>query len=210
VSATDAAGQVSTADQTEQLNSLILAALANALWQSAVAEPDYAGLPYPVAVPITPAMAGQAESAMGSSAPTVGSFTGGGAVAGSASGSVVSDVPTAGTTPDTGASTPAATNPTSGGEQVDFGPDPGIGLPTLETIPTAAQILAPILGLFSDLRTWAVPSHSSECPKPSFDLWGQTYTFTAQCDLLDQYGAEITAAFEVAFGLAAVLIVLTA
>jgi hypothetical protein len=31
-----------------------------------------------------------------------------------------------------------------------------------------------------------------------------------QCDLLDQYGSQITVAFEVGFAVAAVLIVLTA
>jgi hypothetical protein len=93
---------------------------------------------------------------------------------------------------------------------VNLGPDPGIGAPSLESIPTASQILAPILGLMSDLRAWAVPAHTSQCPEPTFDLWGTTYTISAQCELLEQYGTQITVAFEVAFAVAAVLIVLTA
>jgi hypothetical protein len=62
----------------------------------------------------------------------------------------------------------------------------------------------------ADVKAWAVPAHTSECPEPSFELWGQTYAFTTQCDLLDQYGSQITVAFEVGFAVAAVLIVLTA
>jgi hypothetical protein len=214
VSPQTAAQSLSTSDEAEVLNPVVAAGATNALWQRAAEQDGYDGIPYPVGNPVTPSMAGTAESDLGSSAPTVGGFASspagvGASSSGSGTGSVSSPIPTTGTTPQTGASTPAATTPGSGA-QVNLGPDPGIGAPGLETVPTAAQILAPVLGLLSDLREWVVPTHESICPEPSFVLWGQTYTISAQCDLLNQYGTQITVACEVAFAVAAVLIVLTA
>lgn len=200
---------VDAGDMGDPLNPQILAGLTNSLWQSAAADGEgYAGLPYPVNAPVTSGQAATVEGQLGTSAPTVGSAVSG---AGTLTG-VSTTAPFTGTGAGAGSgasSVPVATNPGSGA-QVNLGPDPGIGAPGLETPPTAAQILAPILGLMADLKRWAVPAHTSECPEPSFELWGQTYSFTAQCDLLAQYGTQITVAFEVGFAVAAVLIVLTA
>jgi hypothetical protein len=202
-----AAAGVASSDLADDLSSYLFADAANALWSQAATEEGYAGLPYPVNAPVTSGEAAGVEGQLGTSAPTVGSLTAG---AGTLTGA--GSMPFGVTTPasTSGASAvPVATDPGSGA-QVNLGPDPGIGSPSLETVPTAAQILAPILGLMADLKAWAVPAHTSECPEPSFELWGQTYAFTTQCDLLDQYGSQITVAFEVGFAVAAVLIVLTA
>jgi hypothetical protein len=199
---------VDPTDMSDELNPQILAATTDALWQAAAEQDGYAGLPFPVNAPPTSSQAGTVEDQLGSSAPTVGSAVSG---AGSLSGAS-STTPFATSVPaasNPASSVPVATNPGSGAE-VNLGPDPGIGSPALETTPTAAQILAPVLGLLPDLRSWVVPSHTSECPEPTFDLWGATYTFTEQCDLLNQYQSEIYGACVAAFTVAALLIVLTA
>lgn len=75
--------------------------------------------------------------------------------------------------------------PTAATPKVDLGPDPKIGAPSLETIPTGAQILAPLLGLFPDLRSYVVPSHTAECPKPSMDIFSRHYVMDAHCTVLE-------------------------
>jgi hypothetical protein len=205
-------------DLSEPLDPALLAALVGALWSQAAEDDNgYAGLPFPVNAPPTAGQAQDVETALGSGAPTVGSaVSGAGSLAGASStdpfsgtGSGTGTGTGTSTGTGTGTGTATATDPGSGA-QVNLGPDPGIGAPSLEAIPTASQILAPVLGLMSDLRAWAVPAHTSQCPEPTFDLWGNTYTISAQCDLLDEYGTQITVAFDVAFAVAAVLIVLTA
>lgn len=216
-SVSQAVAGVPADDLSKPLDPALLAALVAALWSQAAEDDDgYAGLPFPVNAPPTAGQAQDVETALGSGAPTVGSVaSGSGSLTGAGSGNPFSTgTGTAtgtgtGTSTGTGTGTTTATNPGSGA-QVNLGPDPGIGAPSLESIPTASQILAPILGLMSDLRAWAVPVHTSQCPEPTFDLWGTTYTISAQCELLEQYGTQITVAFEVAFAVAAVLIVLTA
>ncbi|MDH6146084.1 MULTISPECIES: hypothetical protein [Paraburkholderia] len=207
-------------DLSEPLNPALLAALVGALWSQAAEDDGYSGLPYPVNAPPTSGQAQDVETSLGGSAgaPSVGSVTSGSGTLTGANPSDPFSMPAGtttgtgtgtGTSTGTGTGTTTATDPGSGA-QVNLGPDPGIGAPSLESIPTAAQILAPLLGLMSDLKAWAVPAHTSQCPEPSFDLWGTTYTFTTQCDLLEQYGSGITIGFEVAFAVAAVLTVLTA
>ncbi|WP_147297952.1 hypothetical protein [Trinickia dinghuensis] len=203
-----AAAATPAADDPDVLNAQVLAATVNALWGQAAQGEGYAGLPFPVNAPATAGEASSVEDQLGTSAPTVGSAVSG---AGSLSGAS-SSAPFATSVPSTSnpaSSVPVATNPGSGAE-INLGPDPGIGAPGLEATPTAAQILAPILGLLPDLRSWAVPAHTSACPEPSFQLWGETYTFTSQCDLLEQNRDEIHGFFVAAFTVAALLVVLTA
>jgi hypothetical protein len=102
-----------------------------------------------------------------------------------------------------------ATNPGSGA-QVNLGPDPGIGSPSLEQTPTAAQILAPILGMLPDLRNYGMPAHTAQCPEPSITLFDSTVTVTAHCQLAEQFRPQIYVTFVLAFTLAALFIVLTA
>ncbi|MBR7964689.1 hypothetical protein KDW41_30460, partial [Burkholderia vietnamiensis] len=89
-------------------------------------------------------------------------------------------------------------------------PNPGVAAPTLETIPTAAQILAPILGLLPDLKSFGVPAHIGQCTQPSITLFGRVYTVTSHCTLAEQLRPQIYTTFVLAFSLAALFIVLTA
>lgn len=109
-------------------------------------------------------------------------------------------------TPTTSTTPPPST--TTG--PVDLGADPQTPVPTLEDTPTGEMILAPILGLFPDLSTWTVPSHSSVCPTPSFTVWGQTHVMTAHCDLLEANRTLIYTACLAAFAIAALFIALSA
>lgn len=181
--------------------------MVNSLWSQAAQQPGYAGLPYPVNAPVTTAQASGVESALGTSAPTVGSVvSGAGSLTGAGSTPFATSVPAAS---NPASSVPVATDPGSGA-QVNLGPDPGIGSPSLESTPTATQILAPVLGMLPGLRTYGVPAHSAQCPQPSVTVFGRTLTVTAQCTLAEQFRPQIYATFVMVFSLVALFIVLTA
>lgn len=110
-----------------------------------------------------------------------------------------------GTTPGTGTGNPPAT-----GSTVDLGPNPGIAQPTLEGIPTAAQIMAPIFDLFPSLRNFQVPGHTSQCPPFVVPFFGQDYGTTKHCELLESQRGPLGAAALVGWSIAALIIVLGA
>ncbi|MCA8308868.1 hypothetical protein LGM90_10145 [Burkholderia sp. AU28942] len=208
VSPSDAIAQIPSSDLPLPLAPDFIADISDVLWQSASQEPGYNGIPYPVDNPITAGDAGEVESSSPSSWPTIGGAT---SPVSSPSGAPASNNPYAipsGSTSSgsSGASSPAATPPTV----VDLGPNPGVAAPTLETIPTAAQILAPILGLLPDLKSFGVPAHTGQCPQPSISLFGRVYTVTSHCTLAEQLRPQIYTTFVLAFSLAALFIVLTA
>lgn len=149
-----------------------LADITNAAWQNAAARPDYQGFPYSLTDPVSPTDAQNWQMQNPMSQPTLNDALQ------PITGPVTVPNPYANPNPGTDPNT----NPTV---KVDLGPDPGIGAPGLEQIPTAASILAPLLNLFPDLRSYVVPSHSAECPKPSMELWGKTLVLQGHCDLLD-------------------------
>lgn len=204
-----AGSDTSAADAAQAMNPQVVAATADILWSDAAVLPGYAGLPYPVAAAISTADATAVQGTQGAAWPTVGTFVGGaGVTAGAGSGST--PFSTTVSSADNPASSVAAPTDPGTGAQVNLGPDPGIGDPTLEQTPTAAQILAPILGLLPDLRSFTMPSHTSTCPEPTFTAFGQDYTVTSLCDLSVQFQSEIYGCFVLAFSLAALFIVLTA
>ena len=65
-------------------------------------------------------------------------------------------------------------------------------------------------GVFSDLLSWELPGHSSECPTSSFDWMGTTYVIDAHCDLLNAHRSELSTAMVLVFTLSALFIVLKA
>jgi hypothetical protein len=101
--------------------------------------------------------------------------------------------------------------PTPGeGEKIDLGDDPNTPAPTMEDTPTAEAILSPILNLMPDLKSFEVPAHAGECPKPSFSVFDHEYRWEAHCTLMDQNRALIEAAMMLVWALAALFIVLRA
>ncbi|MFM0731098.1 hypothetical protein PQQ52_11470 [Paraburkholderia sediminicola] len=208
VSPSAAIGQIPASDDALPLSPDLVADLGDSLWQQASQEPGYNGVPYPVDSPITSADASSVQSSSGSSWPSVSAATSGvSSPSGASSGNNPYSIPNS-TTPGSSspASSPAATPPTT----VDLGPNPGVGSPTLEQIPTAAQIMAPILGMLPDLKNYGVPAHNAQCPEPSVTVFGTVITVTAQCTLAEQFRSQIYVTFVLVFSLAALFIVLTA
>ncbi|KAB8052204.1 hypothetical protein GCN78_10320 [Janthinobacterium rivuli] len=174
-----------------------LAAAANTIWKAA---PNNGGLPWTPSDPVTPADVAVWRAENPTMVPTVSD-----AIA------PVSNTNAVVVNPG-GAAQPAegpTTTPGSG-TAVDLGPNPNTPAPTLETIPTAQQILGPLLGLMPDLKAFSVPSHSGLCPSPSFVAFGATYALNSHCALLESNRQLIEAAMLLCWTLASVFIVLRA
>lgn len=200
--------KLTAAERAKPLNPQLVAAVANQLWQQAASVPGYQGLPYPQANPITTAEAQTWQTTNPSTWPTVGDFVS--PVATSETGAYSMPVnPTSSTvTPATGTN-PSTSNPSTQA-QINLGADPGIGTPTLEGTPTAAQILAPILGLLPELRSFNTGTHTAVCPRPTLNLFGGTQVMEAHCTLLDNNKAVIQTAMAVSWALMALFIILSA
>ena len=76
---------------------------------------------------------------------------------------------------------------------------------------TAAEIhgLLQLPGL-ATFKTFTLPGHISECPKPTFTAFEVVHTFDAHCALLDAQTAVLRAAMSLVFGISAIFIVLRA
>ena len=187
-----------------------MAMLINEIWREAAQQPGYAGLPYDATQPVQATDVEAWEAANPAAYPTVQALVA--PVTDTSTGFAPSTSTAGGSAlqPATQSTSPTATNPAASAPSVNLGPDPGIGSPPLETIPTAGQILAPELGLFPDLRAYAVPTHSGECPRPTFSAWGKTFTLTEHCDFAEQFRTSFYAAGVLLFAIASLLIVLSA
>jgi hypothetical protein len=210
VSQASAISSLSSAQLSKPVDYAAMATLVNSLWQKAAADPSYAGVPYSSTQPIT-ASEVQAWAAANSGAyPSVRSLT-----------ATVVDTatdlaPSTSTSTDTQvapAVSPTASSATNTGQQnptLNLGPDPNIAPPTLETTPTASQILAPIIGLLPSLKNFTVPAHSGECPKPAFDAFGKHFVMDSHCAMFEQNRSALTGFMLLAFALVAIFIVLSA
>lgn len=180
------------------LSDEMLAAAANTAWKTMA---DQGGVPWSASDPITPAdvAAWRAENA--SSVPTIGDMI---APVTTSTGSTVPIAP-----PGVQSSTGPAVTPGEG-EQVDLGPDPNTGAPTLETTPTALQILQPILDLMPDLKNYQVAAQAGTCPTGSFSFFSRTFVFDGHCDMLETNRAIIEAAMLLVFTVLSVFLVLRA
>ena len=183
------------------LSDSMLAAAANAAWKS-MQSTGLGALPWSASDPITPADVADWRASNPTMMPSLGDAIAPIAPAGASSASVGSALATG---------TSAAPEATPGtGDKVDLGADPNIGAPMLEQTPTAPQILAPILNLMPDLKSFAVPSHSSSCPTGSFNALNRTYTLDSHCALIESNRSLIEAAMLLVWSIASVLIVLRA
>ncbi|MGG4604266.1 hypothetical protein ACLPHM_05680 [Paenalcaligenes sp. Me131] len=209
LTAQQAISNLSDEELNKPLNPVLVAALANLAWQQAAQDPDYDGLPYPQADPITKAEASTWTQANPEFTPTVRDF-----VAPNPTTNSVSNpwsLPSNPIAPDFNPATPntGTTNPATDQPLQNLGPDPGIGAPTLEAIPTAQQIMQPILDLMSDFRGYTPSPHAGECPRPTIELYG-THVLDAHCILIDDNKAIIQAAMLLAWALIALFIILSA
>lgn len=180
-----------------------MADMINNLWQQAAAQPGYAGVPYDSSRPVTAAQVQIAAQANPSGYPSVAA--------------VVSPVPNPSTglvpapngTPVTSPTPDTSTNPSTQ-PQTNLGPDPNIGAPSLEATPTAQQIVGPLLSLLPDFKSYSVPAHQAECPKPAFEVFGQIKVMDQHCTLFEGQRSNLYAACMLAFALVALFIVLSA
>ncbi|WP_287917378.1 hypothetical protein [Comamonas sp.] len=198
-----------SAELGKDLNPRIIAALADRAWQSAASQPGYDGVPYPVSQPVTEADVQPWLNANPEIAPTVQDFVTPNPVSPTnpnpwaipldPKAPVIKPV-----VPNTGTTNPAAANP-----EANLGPDPGIGAPTLEAIPTAQQIANPILQLAPDLRGFQASGQSGVCPKPTIELYG-THVMDAHCKLIEDNKQVLQLAMAFAWAAMALFIVLSA
>lgn len=165
-----------------------LAQIANAMFSAAAAKPGYVGINY---FPITAADAVSAAQP-GEVVPLS---------------SMVAPIAGAPTTPGTGTGTG---NPPATGGTIDLGPNPGVGAPTLEGIPTAAQILAPVFDLFPSLRNFSVPGHTSTCPPLQLTLFNQDISSSKHCEVIEGQRSAFGAAALAMWTILTVVIVLGA
>lgn len=197
----------------KELNPQLVAAVANRLWQQAAAQPGYDGIPYPSANPISTEEATQWQEANPQAWPSVRDFvqprtdvaTNTDTVALPTNPTQVGAPPTSFTT----APNPSTTNPNAEQDPLNLGPDPATPAPTLESPPTAQQILDPVLNMLPGHRSFSASGQAGQCPAPTINLYG-THTLDAHCTLIDQNKGVIQAAMTFAWATVALFIVLSA
>jgi hypothetical protein len=208
------AAQSLTQEQLDQpLNPAVVAAVTNSLWKQAASQPGYSGFPYPMSSPVTASEAQAWQQANPQSWPTVQDFvqprpeyqTNPNVAA------LPSPAAQPGTVPSSFANqpNPSTVNPAQQSSLINLGPDPGIGSPGLETIPTAQQILDPILNMLPAHKNFSASSQVGQCPTPTISLYG-THVLDAHCTLIDQNKSIIQAAMTFAWTALALFIVLSA
>ena len=209
----------------------LLAAFIDELWKQTAAQDGYEGEPY-VSGKITPELV----SSVASDFPTIGDAletidADGTQLTQDRNTGKLHDsttdpaTPGQGSNPSTTPDAPADTKPgTIGGTntgtvgdqninvdvKLDLGDYPDIKQPTLEEPPSAASILDPIFNLFPNLKDYRVPDHASECPRPSFEMFGATFEIDAHCDLLEDQRETVGFIMTLVWSICALWIVLKA
>jgi hypothetical protein len=206
-----AVNHIPASESQKKLNPAILAAIANREWAQASAQPGYDGLPYNAADPVTSQDVASWTSQNPTYAPSIADFTApmptttSNPTPWALPQNPTSAVTTPATTPNQGTINPGASNPLE-----NLGIDPATPSPSLENIPTAQQILNPVLSLVPSLKGFNATTPSGVCPQPSINLFNKTQTFTAHCTIFENNKATMQAAMTFAWALLAVLIILSA
>ena len=227
----DAYNSMPAADRAAPLPLEPIAEIANDAWRKAASQTGYDGLPYDAANPITVGDVSNWKDANPGYWPTLGDFARPNPISYSdpGTGPITNPIPSG--SPVT--SSPAAQSPfglpSSGQPQssVDpsnsapntgtnpstqpvenLGPDPGIGAPSLEAIPTAQQIIAPAQNVFPSLKSFVVPSVDAQCPTWDVPVLGKLIPLKDHCPLLEQVRPNLYAAMAVVYALMALFIVL--
>lgn len=205
-----------------------LAAVANTAWKAALPSVQSGGVPWPASDPITPAEVQEWMSTNPSSVPNVGDFAspanwssgsgsiglgGGGMPSGGGGGTPVPTNPTnPGTQPGTDPWIEPETPPVTPGQgtEINWGPNPNIGAPNLESTPTAKSILDPVFDLMPSLKSFTAPSHQSVCPTGSFSAFGKQYLISSHCNMFEENRSVIAGSMALVFAIASLVIVLRA
>lgn len=213
------ADNLPTEVKVAKIDETTLAALADQAWKQAAAVPGYTGLPYTMAEPLHDGEAQDWINANPDAVPTVLDLLAPASNPNSQSVPIgVAVLPSSDgqTDPETNPNAPTNVNvvntPTvnvGNKVQVEFGAAPDIEGPSLEP-PSAISILAPILGLLPDLKSYTVPSHVGECPRPTLDVFDWHVKFDAFCDLAEQQRELLFRMSMAAWSIAALVIFLKA
>lgn len=203
-----------------------IATLANNLWQRAAAQPNYQGLPYTASDPVMVNDAAAAQAANPATWPKNADLVSPVATQAGAQpviSTTAATQPNTDPAPGTGTGTTPAPGTASNVNvvnvpgvtvmnkvQLDYGQTPDSAVPELEETPTGAKILQPLNELMPSLKHYVVPSHSAECPKPNFDLFGKQVLMDSHCTLFEGIRPQLFAVMAAVWAIAAVLIVLTA
>jgi hypothetical protein len=207
---TQAINALTAAQLAQGVNYDTMAYMLNQLWQKAAAQPDYAGVPYSATQPITAAEVQAWAQANPTSYPTVASMV---TPITNPNGFYPSTTNTPTGTAPTGATSPTPSTGTNAGQAnpvANLGTDPNIKSPSLEATPTAQMILSPLIGLFPDLKSFAVPGHSGTCPTPSFDTFGHSFTIDSHCNIFESNRGTIAGFMLLVFAMSALFIILKA
>jgi hypothetical protein len=227
------AAALTPAQLTQPVSYDAMAKMINYLWLKASQRADYAGLPYSTTQPITIAEVQTWATANPTIYPTVASLT----VPITDSSGFVPSVTTSAATavvPATSLTTPVVTTTTTttnsagvttstatsnGASQpvtvtnkvsVDFGVDPTIASPSMESTPSADSILFPLLNLFPTFKNFAVPAHSGVCPKPTFDVFNKNFLMDSHCTLFENQRTVLFSAMMLVYVLVSIFIVFKA
>ncbi|WP_369326620.1 hypothetical protein AB6N01_01185 [Alcaligenes nematophilus] len=189
----EATNSLTEFELTKRLNPRIISELTDLLWRDASMQPDYDGVPYPGWNTFDQWELQQWLNQNPDLWPSVNDF--------------VQPLPEPSVAPEYWQvpKIPPETPPV-----LDLGPDPGIPQPRLETVPTAAMIVNPLINLFPDLKTYEIDMSSGECPRPNFDAFGMTYSVYFHCDLFEQNRSLFSAVMLATFSLSSLFIVLRA
>lgn len=208
---------------SQKLSNDTLAKIVDKAWQNAASQPGYEGLPYSVTQPVTASDVAPWAMQNPMTVPNVADLL---SPANNPGSNAVPISPSVQPSPATN-STPTDPTPTPTNNpnvnvvntpnvnvinqvRVDLGPDPAIGSPTIENIPTAQMILQPLFDLFPSLRNYTVPGHGAECPKPSFNIFDKTIVMDSHCTLTESVRPTLYAVMAAVWVMIGLLIVLAA
>jgi hypothetical protein len=208
-----AASNLTPVQLAQPLNPVLVAAMSNRLWQQASSQPGYAGIPYSASNPVSTSEAQAWQQVNPQAWPTVGDFvhprvdylTNTNTAALPVNPTQIGTAPTTFTT----SPNPSVTNPAAASPQINLGSDPAIAPPQLEQIPTAQQILNPVLNLLPGHKNFSSQAYQGQCPTPTIQLYG-THVMNAHCTLIDQNKSIIQAAMTFAWAAIALFIILSA
>lgn len=205
---TDAYPAITDAQKAVPMPDAQLARLADEAWKRAAQAPEYEGLPYSAADPVTSSDVADWKAGHPGAMPTLGDLLRPAAnPANDTNGVPISPSVQPGSIPGTNTGTNPSTS-TSG--RPDLGEDPNVPDPTLEEVPDADTILQPLLSLFPELRSFQTPDHAAQCPRPQFDVFGKSIVMDAQCEIAEQYRGELAATMLVVWLLVGLFIILSA
>jgi hypothetical protein len=213
-----AAGQIPDNVKTARISLDTMSRLVDQAWQRAAMDPNYQGVPYSYSQPVTEAEVIPWANENPLALPKVGDLLTPANNPGSNTVPISPTVtpgtnPVPGTDPGTGSNVNVVNTPNVNvinQVKVDLGPDPNISPPNLEPTPTGWQILKPLLDLMPDMKHYVVPSHGSECPRPTFDMFGKSIVMDGHCTLLDSVKPTLYLVMAGVWSLVAAFIVLAA